>query len=336
LFVDGAYYHVYCRVGRGEPVFHDDTEAEAFVGILAEIKRRDGLAILAWCLMSNHYHLALRCGRVPLWRSMRLIQGRYSKGFNRRHRVYGSLWQGRYKAKLVADGRQLQQLIVYIHLNPVAAGLVRDPARYRWSGHAEIAGHEDGGLVDTDESLLVFGETRGGAKRTYAQALTATAGEPWLGREPGSLPWWRGGNSPGDLSLPQGEPRLDALGASGAVERRVLAPDDYLVAAANVLDTGISTLAAPRSGRALTRQREILALVGVESFGVRVKDLAQRLGKNSGVVSRWANMGGERRAHDVEFREWAEQFTAEVRALVSTARGAESEFVSGVAAAFVD
>jgi len=336
LFVDGAYYHVYCRVGRGERVFLEEAEAGDLVKIVGDVKRRDGLAVLAWCVMSNHYHLALRCGSVPLWRSMRLIQGRFSKGFNRRQQVYGPLWQGRYKAKLVEGERQLQQLMLYVHLNPVAAGVVRSPAKYRWSGHLELLGDEGQGLVDLDESLMVFGHTREVARGTYAKAAAAASRAPWLGKEPGWLPWWKRGRSGEELSPPSGEPRLDALGASTMAARPPLSVDEFLVAAANALDTGTSDLAARRSGRALTRQREMLALVAVESYGVRVKDLAERLGKNPGVVSRWVNMGGERRAQDSDFRERVEQFTAAVRVSAIGAPAEESGFVSGLGGSFVD
>ncbi len=108
VFVDGAMYHVYCRVGRGERVFESKGEVEELLSILTDVKQRDGFAVLAWCVMANHYHLVLRSGRAPLWRTMRLVQGRYSKSFNRRNRVYGALWQGRYKAKLIGGERHVQ------------------------------------------------------------------------------------------------------------------------------------------------------------------------------------------------------------------------------------
>jgi putative transposase len=317
-------------------VFRADTEAEALVKVIADVKRRDGFAVLAWCLMSNHYHVVLRCGRVPLWRSMRLIQGRYSKGFNRRRRVYGPLWQGRYKAKLVVGERHLQQGIAYVHLNPVAAGTVKDPAMHRWSGHRELLGSSEDGLADVDEALLSFGETREAAQRAYVQALRGATGAPWLGREPGLLPWWKGGARDDGMSPPEGPARLDALGASTTPQRRVLSPDEYLVAAANALDVGLTALSGPRSGRELTRMREMVALLGVETYGVKVKDLAQSLDKNPGVVSRWANLGGERRTRDESFRERIEQLAADVRALTAPVPAEESDFVSGVARSFID
>ncbi len=336
VFVDGAIYHVYCRVGRGEPVFRDDTEAEALVKIFTDVKQRDGLAVFAWCVMSNHYHLAVRCGGVPLWRTMRLIQGRYSKGFNRRRQVYGSLWQGRYRAKLVVGERHLQQLILYVHLNPLVSGRAKDLARYRWSGHREILGGEEPALVNVDEALLAFGETREAARRAYTQALMAAAGASWPRSEPGRLPWWKRGGEGEELSLSEQAARLDTLGASTALERHVLSPDEYLLAAANALDAGLGILAGPHSGRELTRLREMLALVGVEMYAVRVKDLADRLGKNPGVVSRWANLGSERRGKDDAFRERIEQFVADIRALTTPVPAEESDFVSGVASTFID
>jgi len=336
VFVDGAVYHVYCRVGRGEAVFRNQAEAEALMKVLGDVKRRDGIAVLAWCIMSNHYHLVLRCGQIPLWRTMRLVQGRYAKDFNRRQRVYGPLWQGRYKAKLVSGERYLQQVIVYVHLNPSAGGGVRDPAAHPWSGHRELLGSGEAGLVDVDEALLAFGETRETALRTYVQALRGAKGAPWLGREPGRLPWWTNAGRKGGLEPREGLHRIDALGASSSPERRVLSPDEYLVAAANALDVDLDTFAGPRSGREVTRMREMVALVGVEAYGVRVKDIARHLGKNPGVVSRWANGGGERRSRDEAFRERIGQLAADVRALTTPGPHDESDFVSGMAGTFID
>ncbi len=91
VFVDGAFYHVYCRFAHGARVFAAPEEAERFLAIVREVKRTDELSILAWCLMRTHYHLAVRTGRLPLWRSLRMIQGRFALVHNRRHKT---LWPG--------------------------------------------------------------------------------------------------------------------------------------------------------------------------------------------------------------------------------------------------
>jgi len=116
IFVEGGMYHVYNRLGRGERAFDQEMEAAAFVELLRDIVERDGLTVFAWCLLSNHYHLAVRTGVVSLDRPMRSLQQRVTRGVNMRRRVYGPLWQGRYKAKLVKDQRYLDQLLIYIHL----------------------------------------------------------------------------------------------------------------------------------------------------------------------------------------------------------------------------
>lgn len=78
-FVDGACYHVYGRIARGEMAFLDRGEAARFVEVIRGVKKRDGLTVFAWCLMGNHYHIALRTARVPLWRSIRLVQWRFAR-----------------------------------------------------------------------------------------------------------------------------------------------------------------------------------------------------------------------------------------------------------------
>ena len=72
VFVEGLIYHVYNRVGRGEAPFKLEDEAQVFYSLLHEVKKRDGLTVFAWCIMSNHYHLAVRTSTVPLWRSIKV------------------------------------------------------------------------------------------------------------------------------------------------------------------------------------------------------------------------------------------------------------------------
>ncbi len=339
VFVDGAIYHVYCRVGHGEPVFGDPAEAAALVEVLKEVKRRDEFAVYAWCVMSNHYHLAMRTARVPLWRTMRLVQGRFAKGYNRRHRVYGPLWQGRYKARVVTGEQHLRQLIAYIHLNPVTAGAVKEPGLYRPSGHRELLGRgTDAGLLDAREALVHFGDSREAALRTYVATLRAVAHTRWAAASIEQLPWSKG--TPFDELTPREEvPRLDALGASSEPTPPPIAPDTFVVAAANTLNTPLADLVGPRSGRTLTRAREMLAVVGVERYRLKVMDIAGQLGRTPTVVSRWISQAGRRRASDEEFREALGRFAAGLLAGGEThgaEPGGEGGFISGLSDTFVD
>jgi REP element-mobilizing transposase RayT len=286
VFVAGASYHVYCRVARGERVFADPREAAALVGVIREVVREHGLSVLAWCVMATHYHLAVRAGRLPLWRSMRLIQGRFARLHNRRRRVLGPFWQGRYKAIVVADERYLRQLVAYIHLNPVAAGAVADPARYRWSGHRELLGRGGPPLVDAAEALVLFGARREAARRAYVRAIKGERREAWIGERPGALPWWRAGEADAEITLPEGRPRLDALGASSQRETARWPVRRYLVLASVACGMDREALAGRGKDAALTRARELVTLVGVEVYRQRVSDLAAAMGMNAGSVSR--------------------------------------------------
>ena len=286
VFVAGATYHVYCRAARGEAAFAEPAEAADLVEVIREVTREHGLSVLAWCVMATHYHLAVRTGRQPLWRSMRLVQGRFARRHNRRRRTFGPFWQGRYKAIVVADERYLRQLVAYIHLNPVAAGAVADPARYRWSGHRELLGRVGRPLVDADETLVLFGARREAARRAYVRSLKGERREAWIGERPGALPWWRGGEADGEITLTEGRPRLDALGASTEWEAARWPVGRYLVLAGAACGVDREALAGRGKETALTRARELVTLVGVEVYRQRVTDLAAAMEMNAGSVSR--------------------------------------------------
>lgn len=303
IFVAGAWYHVYCRVARGERVFAEPDEAAALRAVIREVKREHGLGIAAWCIMASHYHLAVRAGRTPLWRSMRLIQGRFAKSYNRRHRVLGPFWQGRYKAILVEDERYLQQLIAYIHLNPVSAGMAKDPAEFTWSGHRELLGLTRDPLADVDEALLLFGSQRAAARQGYVRILRGAREAEWIGEDAGSLPWWRGrGDENEPVASEGGVVRLDALGASTVSAHRKWAVDDYLAVGCRLLGGEPGGLRGRGKGVRLTRMRELLTVVGVEVYGLRVNELAVGLGMNAGSASRLLRRAVERQREDEGYR----------------------------------
>ncbi len=305
VFVEGGIYHVYCRVTRKEPVFKDPKAADVFVDQLAKIKSRDGFVLFAWVLMSNHYHLLLRTVAVPLWRTMASLQVGFTKRFNRFHGFVGPFWQGRYQAILVEDQRYFDQLLAYIHINPVSAGLVSDPAHYEHSGHGELIGRSGGRLVDIDEVLSVFGSSRARARRRYAQAIRGAREFPWIGEMPGKLPWWRRAQSE-----PEGRPDIarrediqtvDELGRSTAVERPKVGASEVIARACDVLETDRDCLASPSRERKVVRAREAIALVGFERYSIRLKDIAFELQKSQDTASRWVSRAAARRMVDEEF-----------------------------------
>jgi REP element-mobilizing transposase RayT len=123
------------RGSSRQKVFLDTRDYEVFITTIAELHDRWRVELFAYCLMGNHYHVCLRTPEGNLARVMRHLDGLYTQRFNRLHRRDGALFRGRYKAVLIDKDNYLAQVVRYIHLNPLAAGLVREPQSYLWSSH---------------------------------------------------------------------------------------------------------------------------------------------------------------------------------------------------------
>ncbi len=136
----GAIYHVMNRGDRREPLFKDDLDRRRFVETLAEACAKTAWQTHAYCLMENHFHLVIETPLANLVAGMKWFLGTYTSRFNRRHKLFGHLFSGRYKALLV-DGSghgYLRTVCDYVHLNPVRAKLLTDqqPLRsYPWSSY---------------------------------------------------------------------------------------------------------------------------------------------------------------------------------------------------------
>jgi len=137
----GAIYHVLSRGDRSEAIFRTDADRKLFLDLLGQNCRRTGWQIHAYCLMDNHFHLVVETPRSNLSAGMQWLLGSYTQRFNRRHRFWGHVFGGRYKALLV-DGRPggtyLRRVCDYVHLNPVRAGMLGNKEkvhRYRWSSY---------------------------------------------------------------------------------------------------------------------------------------------------------------------------------------------------------
>lgn len=301
VLIEGGLYHVYNRCARGEGVLADPDEAIALVELLRGVKERDGLTVFAWCVMSNHFHVALRTSAVPLSRSMHFVQCSFSRAFNRRWRRTGPLWQSRYQARLVEDQRYFEQVMLYIHLNPVRAGVVDEPAEYAFSGHRELLGKVHEPLVEVDEALASFGSTLRTARWAYSQRARAALkeGEEWeQGMACSPAAWW-----PGTDRELRSEKRVyvDELGRSTGLERATLDVESFVDRACSALGVEMERLTGGRRDRETARLRQLVASVGVERWGQRAGQLAVRLGKHPVAVSRWVSEAARRRREDPEF-----------------------------------
>ncbi len=123
----GANYHVTSRGDWREPIFEDDTDRAALLGVVEEGMRRYDAQALAYCLMDNHYHFVLHTRQDNLSWLMRHLNRVYTQAYNRRHGKVGHLFQGRFKAILVDRDAYLLEVCRYVELNPVRAHMMAGP-----------------------------------------------------------------------------------------------------------------------------------------------------------------------------------------------------------------
>lgn len=139
---EGAIYHVMNRGDRREAIFEDDTDRQRFVTTLGEACVKTDWQVHAYCLMDNHFHLVMETPNANLVAGMRWFMSTYTARFNRRHKLFGHLFSGRYKS-LIVDGSgsgYLRTVCDYVHLNPVRAKLLRADQSLRdfaWSSWPE-------------------------------------------------------------------------------------------------------------------------------------------------------------------------------------------------------
>jgi len=169
VHVPDALFHVIARGNNGQMTFLDERDYQAFVEALGELKRKAPFLVYAYCLMPNHFHILIETKRFPLSGIMQRLLTRYVKGFNFRHRRVGHLFQGRYKAILCQKDAYLQELLRYIHLNPVRAKLVKDALAWRWSSHREYVGQAKSDLSDKEFPLSLFHKDMGSSRRLFVR-----------------------------------------------------------------------------------------------------------------------------------------------------------------------
>jgi putative transposase len=149
MHLPGHYYHVYNRGVERRRIFASE---ENYLFLLRRVKAYladEALAVIAYCLMPNHYHLLLRPEKEgALAHFLQRAFNSYTQAFNRQQGRTGTLFEGRAKSIMVDDERYVLALCRYIHLNPVQAGLVSEPSAWPYSNYLEWIGQRPGTLVD--------------------------------------------------------------------------------------------------------------------------------------------------------------------------------------------
>jgi putative transposase len=172
LDVPGLVSHITQRAAGKEPLFVEEADYLEMIRLLNETARRHALMLYAFCLMPNHLHLLLSLREGSLYDVMRNLFAQYAARFNRKYERKGHLFGGPYRQSACLEDAYLLGASLYIHLNPVRAGLVHDPGKYRWSSSRLYARTYDSKILVHPELVLgLLGEAEPEARRRYRDLL---------------------------------------------------------------------------------------------------------------------------------------------------------------------
>lgn len=315
LHIPGGYYHI---IGRGlerRHIFEGAADKRDFLSRLGENLSRSDAQCLAWAVMSNHYHLLIRAGAKPLSKMMASLLGGFAGCYNRRHNRSGYVFQNRYTSILCEAQNYLLELIRYIHLNPVRAGMIddlQDLDRYSWTGHAGIMGKHCQKWQSIDDVLSLFGKRVSTARRLYRDFLLVGIRSVDISNlSGGGLVRSHGGWESLSRFRQEhvriiGDERI--LGHSDFVEQS-LRQDDLVLDSRDSLrrdgwnleklisrvcrycDVSEDRLLTKSRSNNLSVAKTLICHWGSEKLGYSAREIAARLGISQPAVSRWNKLG---------------------------------------------
>lgn len=177
IHVPGGFYHATLRGNHQQNIFVADGDFYLLNKLVARAIEKFGAHLHAYCWMSNHLHLLVQVGDVPLANPMRQIAAEFARAMQSKIATTGHYFERRYHAVLVDSDAYLLELIRYIHLNPVRAGMVSNTAAYPWSSHHAYAGNRTEPWVTTDFALKMFASSRECAIAAYLDFVSAGGDE---------------------------------------------------------------------------------------------------------------------------------------------------------------
>jgi putative transposase len=317
LDAPGTLHHVIVRGIEKRRIVDDDQDHGMFIGRLGDLSQRLQTAVYAWSLMTNHAHILLRSGPSGLSAFMRKFLTGYAGGYNRRHRRHGHLFQNRYKSIVVEEDAYFKELVRYIHLNPLRAGMVKsmkELGNFPWCGHSVLMGRIEYDWQDTAYVLGCFGKSVRQSRQLYQRFVDQGVA---MGRQPhlvgGGLVRSAGGWSEikalrrigsrekGDQRILGSGPFVESILSESELSMKYrLANLDRTKAASRLIDSSCRendvSIEALRGGsrlRPVSRVRCELASRLTTELGLSLTETARLLGVSSSgvakILSRWSD-----------------------------------------------
>lgn len=266
------------RGNGGQDIFFEEADRYRFYLLLQEGVERYGHRIHAFCLMSNHIHLAIQVGEAPLSRIMQNIAFRYTRWINWRRKSSGHLFQGRFKAVLVDADSYLLELTRYIHLNPVRAGMMRTPEDYPWSGHRAYLGLETIPWLTTEWVLAQFGRSVSRARREYGKFVV-------LGKEDGRRQEFHSGVA-SDSRILGDDTFIDkVLIQANERPQRQIPLEEIIATVCRKYAIEVREIAIPGKYRHYSEVRALAAWLILETGNGTIAELAKLTGRDTTTLS---------------------------------------------------
>ena len=174
LTLPGYPHHVIQRGNNRQAIFAKTADYQRLLDLLDDNARQFDVAIHAYVLMSNHFHLLVTPQTSDgLPQMMQAVGRRYVRYFNDSQQRSGTLWEGRYRSTLIQTDRYLLACMAYIDLNPVRAGLVAQAAEYPWTSHGHYIGRQMDKLITPHPLVWELGNTPFAREAAYAELVQA-------------------------------------------------------------------------------------------------------------------------------------------------------------------
>lgn len=279
----GAWYHCIVRGNNRRALFAHSRDREHFASLLAQGVERFAHRIHAFAFMSNHVHLLVEVADTRLSSITHNLCSRYARWFNSRHARSGHLFERRYRAGLLRSDSSVLRVMRYIHLNPVRAGLVGNPARHPWCSHGGYLGLTHHDWLTTHQLLSLFDQDLRNARRGLDQFVRADSETD----EPES-------------KVEGLEPYADGGPADSATGRIVFSPnrvepaspdaslEEILATVSAVTKVSPSEVRSTSRQRFLSRARALAAVLVRETDGLTLTRLSRELGRDASTLCRAA------------------------------------------------
>jgi len=303
LDIPGLLQHVIVRGNEGRDIFLDDRDRKSFLSRLSELLEKTQTECFAWVLLPNHLHLLLRSNHGKLAVVMRRLLTGHAVKFNLRHNRTGHLFQNRYKSLVCEEEPYFLELVRYIHLNPLRAGIVPTLEAldtYPWSGHGVVLGNLRLIGQNVEEVLSRFGGAIVVARHRYREFLRDGIGQgrrdDLVGRERLRDHDLIGDDGPGafDQRVIGSSRFIQELRKKDASEFRPpekMPLDELVRRISNICDVPPQTMRQRKKNRRIAAARALLCYVGVRELGHSGAEVARFLNITDSGVSVAAERG---------------------------------------------